>query len=208
MWPFGKKDYDLFNLFAATATIVLQASAIVKEIVNSYEQMDEKMKKLMQLEENGDQILEQLLGKLNQSFILPFDREDAYGLAQELDSILDYLAGIVDRIVLYKAVQPNPVVSKLAEVLHLAIADMEKAFKLLVDFEHRRKDIMLLCDQITEYERKGDSLYRKAMADLFQGQYDAMTIIKWKEIYEHIETTLDRCEDVAILLRGICIKYS
>ncbi|NPV92290.1 MAG: DUF47 domain-containing protein [Firmicutes bacterium] len=208
MWPFGRKDYKLFDLFNLSANVVVRASIIVRDIVNDYEDLDDKMKQLMALEDEGDQIIEELVQKLNQSFVLPFDREDAYAMVQKLDSILDYLAGIVDRIILYKAVQLNTVVCQLADVLHQAIILMETAFNMLLDFENKRKEIMECCDLIMELERKGDSLYRQAMADLFQGDHDAMTVIKWKEIYEHIESTLDRCEDVGNLVRGICIKYS
>lgn len=208
MWPFGRKDYKLFDLFTLSANVVVRASAIVNEIVNNYEDLDDKMKQLMALEDEGDQIIEELVNKLNLSFVLPFDREDAYAMVQKMDSILDYLAGIIDRIVLYKAVQPNRVVCNLADVLDQAVKLVETSFKLLVDFEHKRKEIMECCDQIMELERRGDAFYRQAMADLFQGDYDVMTVIKWKEIYEHIETTLDRCEDVGNLIRGICIKYS
>ncbi|NLK51913.1 MAG: DUF47 domain-containing protein [Syntrophomonadaceae bacterium] len=208
MWLFGSKDYKLFDLFGASANVVVRAGALIKNLVEDYDNLDERMKQLTALEDEGDQIIEALFQKLNQSFILPFDREDAYALVQKLDSILDYIAGIVDRIVLYKATQPNQVVSNLTEVLEKAIKQQERAFKLLSELEHKRKEIMECCDQITALEKQGDTLYRQAMVDLFEGQYDAMTIIKWKEIYEHIETTLDRCEDVSILIRGICIKYS
>ncbi|MDH7479282.1 MAG: DUF47 family protein [Syntrophomonadaceae bacterium] len=208
MWSFGKKDTKLFELFSLSANVVVRASAIVKDIVTDYEDLHEKMKALMVLEDEGDQLIEELVHKLNQSFILPFDREDAYAMVQELDSILDYLAGIVDRIVLYKAAQPNKVVSDLAEVLDKSVGLMETAINLLRDLESRRREIVNCCDQIVDLERKGDNLYRLAMADLFDGGHDVMTVIKWKEIYEHIENTLDRCEDVGNLIRGICIKYS
>jgi hypothetical protein len=208
MWLFGRKDYKLFDLFGASSNVVVRAGAIVKEVVENYDNLDERMKQLMVLEDEGDQIIEELMQKLNQSFVLPFDREDAYALVQKIDSILDYIAGIVDRIILYKVTLPNQVVSNMVEVLEQAIKLMEKAFNMLSNLEHKRKDIMECCDQIMILEKQCDTLYRQAMADLFQGQYDAMTLIKWKEIYEHIETTLDRCEDVGNLISGICIKYS
>ena len=208
MWPFGSKDYKLFDLFGASANVVVRAGAIIKDVVENYDNLDERMNQLTKLEDEGDQIIEALVQKLNQSFILTFDREDAYALVQKLDSILDYIAGIVDRIVLYKAAQPNQVVSNMVEVLEKAIILQERAFTYFSDFEHKRKQIMECCDQISNLEKQQDMLYRQAMVDLFQGKYDAMTVIKWKEIYEHIETTLDRCEDVSNLIRGICIKYS
>lgn len=208
MWPFGSLDYKLFDLYGASANIVVRAGAIIKELVEDYDRLDERMNQLTALEDEGDRIIEELVHKLNQSFILPFDRDDAYALVQALGSILDYIAGIVDRIVLYQATQPNQVVSNLIDVLQQAIKLQEDAFKMFTDFENKRKKIMLCCDRIAELEKQGDALYRQAMADLFEGHYDAMNVIKWKEIYEHIETTLDRCEDVSNLIRGICIKYS
>ncbi len=208
MWLFGRKDYKLFDLFGASANVVVRAGTIVQDVVKNYDNLDERMNQLTALEDEGDQIIEDLMQKLNQSFILPFDREDAYALVQKLDSILDYIAGIVDRIILYKVTLPNPVVSNMIEVLEKAIKLMEKAFKMLSDIEDKRREILACCDEIMALEKKCDSLYRQAVAELFQGQYDAMTIVKWKEIFEHIETTLDRCEDVSNLISGICVKYS
>ena len=114
----------------------------------------------------------------------------------------------MDRIILYKVTLPNPVVSNMIEVLEKAIKLMEKAFKMLSDVEDNRQEILACCEEIMALEKECDTLYRQAVAALFHGQYDAMTIIKWKEIFEHIETTLDRCEDVGNLISGICIKYS
>jgi len=208
MWLFGRKDYKLFDLFGASSNVVVRAGAIVKDVVENYDNLDARMNQLTALEDEGDQIIEALMQKLNQSFVLPFDREDAYALVQKIDSILDYIAGIVDRIILYKVTLPNPVVSNMIEVLEKSIKLMEKAFNMLSNLENKRKDIMECCDQIMQLEKQCDTLYRQAVADLFHGEYDAMTIIKWKEIFEHIETTLDRCEDVSNLISGICIKYS
>lgn len=208
MWLFGRKDYKLFDLFGASANVVVRAGDIVKNVVEHYDNLDEQMNQLTALEDEGDQIIEALMQKLNQSFILPFDREDAYALVQKLDSILDYIAGIVDRIILYKVTLPNPVVSNMIEVLEKAITVMEKAFIMLSDLEDKRQKIMDCCEEIMALEKECDMLYRQGVAELFHGQYDAMTIIKWKEIFEHIETTLDRCEDVSNLISGICVKYS
>ena len=83
MWLFGRKDYKLFDLFGASANVVVRAGKIVKDVVENYDNLDERMNQLTTLEEEGDQIIEDLMQKLNQSFILPFDREDAYALVQK-----------------------------------------------------------------------------------------------------------------------------
>ncbi|NPV26027.1 MAG: DUF47 domain-containing protein [Firmicutes bacterium] len=208
MWPFGQKDYQLFRMFSESARVVTCAGEIVRDVVYNYKSLDERLAELEALENEGDKIIEQLMQKLNQSFVLPFDREDAYSMAQKLDSILDYITGIIDRMILYKPGVPNQVVRDLVETLLMAIKEQEKAFKLLESFESKRNQIIECCENIKRLEKKGDILYRQAMAELFQGVQEAMQIIKWKEIYEHIETTLDRCEDVSTLINGICIKYS
>lgn len=208
MWPFGQKDYQLFRMFSASAGVVTRAGEIVRDVVHNYKSLDERLLELETLEHEGDKIIEELMQKLNQSFVLPFDREDAYGLVQKLDSTLDYITGIIDRMILYKPGVPNQVVKDLVETLVAAIMEQEKAFKLLENFESKRLEIIECCENIKRLEKKGDVLYRQAMAELFREVEDAMQIIKWKEIYEHIETTLDRCEDVSTLINGICIKYS
>lgn len=208
MGLFGKKDENLFLLFADSARMVVTAGEILNDVVNDYHNLDKKMARLTTMEHEGDRITQALVRKLNTSFILPFDREDALRLVQTLSTTLDYITGIIDRMILYKAGEPNSIVKEMVTVLTEALLLQEKAFNLLNKVEQNQKVILECCEQIRQLERKQDTYYRNALADLFENEKSAVAIIKWREIYEHIEMAMDHVEDVANLIRNICIKYS
>jgi predicted phosphate transport protein (TIGR00153 family) len=205
---FGNKDENLFFLFAESARVVVKGGDILNDVIKDYRNLDEKMALLTAMELEGDRIIETLVRKLNTSFILPFDREDALRLVQELSTTLDFITGIIDRMILYKAGEPNNRVKEMVAVLTEAILLQEKTFNLLNKLEQNKKTILDYCEQMSELEHKQDKYYRSGLADLFDNEKDPVVIIKWREVYEQIEMALDHVEDVANLIRNICIKYS
>lgn len=205
---FGNKDENLFFLFAESARVVVKGGDILNDVVNDYHNLDEKMALLTALENEGDRIIQTLVRKLNTSFILPFDREDALRLVQELATTLDYITGIIDIMILYQAGEPNSKTKEMVAALYEALLLQEKAFNLLHKLEQNKKPMLEYCEKIRQLEHKQDKYYRNALADLFDNEKNAVTIIKWRGVYEHMEMAMDHVEDVANLLRNLCIKYS
>lgn len=205
---FGRKDENLFILFSESARIVVRGGDILNDVINDYQDLDGKMAQLTALENEGDRIIEALVRKLITSFILPFDREDAFELAQKLATTLDYITGIIDRMILYKTGEPDQQVREMVDVLYEALLLQDKAFNLIDKVEQNKKAIFKTCDEIRLLERKQDNLYRNGLATLFENEKQAIDIIKWREIYEQIEMAMDHVQDVAELIRNICVKYS
>lgn len=206
---FGRKDENLFFLFEESSRVVVRGGDILNDIIADYRDLDVKMSKLLDLENEGDRIIEQLVGRLNASFIMPFDREDAFQLVQKLSTTLDFITGIIDRMILYKTGQPDQRVREMVEVLYSALLLQQKAFKLIDKVESNKKPIFECCEEIRKLERKQDNLYRSGLANLFENEKDKpLNIIKWREVYEHIEMATDHVEDVGNLIRNICVKYS
>jgi len=205
---FGRKDSELFLLFKETAAVVVRGGDILKDVVNDYADLDIKMGKLTAMEHEGDRIIQELVRRLNTSFILPFDREDAFQLVQKLAATLDYITGIIDRMILYKAGEPDEKVKEMVEVLYQALILQEKALNLLDRVEYNKKEIIESCNQINRLEKEQDSLYRSSLAYLFDNEKDPVSIIKWREVYEHIEMAQDYVQDVGELITNICVKYS
>jgi hypothetical protein len=205
---FGNKDENLFFLFAESARVVVRGGDILNTVIDDYSDLDTKMAQLTALENEGDRIIETLVRKLHTSFILPFDREDALKLVQELATTLDYITGIIDIMILYKAGEPDNKTKEMVVVLYEALLLQEKAFKLLHKLEQNKNTMLEYSEQIRQLEHKQDKYYRNALADLFDNEKNAVAIIKWRGVYEHIEMAMDHVEDVANLLRNICIKYS
>lgn len=206
---FGRKDVELFALFRESARMVIKGGEILRTVVYDYTDLDVKMAKLTAMEHEADRIIQELVRRLNTSFILPFDREDAFQLVQKLSTTLDYITGIIDRMILYKAGQPDGRVIEMVEVLYEALQLQERAFHMLEHIEQNKKQIMECCQQISQFEKKQDLLYRNGVAYLFEHhENDPILIIKWREVYEHIEMAQDYVQDVGELISNICVKYS
>lgn len=205
---FGKKDEELFLLFSESARVVVNGGDILLNVVNDYRELDIKMAKLTAMEHEGDRIIQELVRRLNTSFILPFDREDAFQLVQKLAATLDYITGIIDRMILYKTGEPDERVKEMVKVLCESLSLQERALNLINSVEHNKKEILAACEEINKLERKQDSCYRTGLAYLFDNEKDPVAIIKWREVYEHIEMAEDYVNDIAQLISNICIKYS
>lgn len=205
---FGRKDAGLFKLFNESAQVVVRGGDILNDVINDYNDLDLKMVQLLQLENEGDRIIEKLVSRLNTSFILPFDREDAFLLVQKLATTLDYITGIIDRMILYKTGEPDQRVKEMVAVLYEALLLQQKAFFLIDRIDQNKKTIYAYCEQIRQLERRQDTLYRSGLAALFENESEPLNIIKWREVYEHIEMAVDHIEEVADLIRNICVKYS
>ncbi len=205
---FGKKDVELFVLFRESARVVVRGGDILLNVVNDYQDLDMKMARLTAMEHEGDRIIQELVRRLNTSFILPFDREDAFQLVQKLAATLDYITGIIDRMILYKAGEPDERVREMVNVLYESLLLQDKALNLLERVEQNKKEILECCEEITRLERKQDHLYRQGLAYLFEHDEDPISIIKWREVYEHIEMAQDYVQDIGDLISNICVKYS
>lgn len=205
---FGRKDEQLFKLFSESARVVVQGGEILQKVVYDYKDLDVQLARLTAMEHEGDRIIEELVRRLNNSFILPFDREDAFQLVQKLSVVLDYITGIIDRMILYKAGPPNAQVKEMVGILLEGLSLQEKAFNLLSKVEQNKKEILHCCNEITRLERKQDSLYRNGLAQLFEKEDDPIVIIKWREVYEHIEMAQDQVQQVGELISNIVVKYS
>ena len=202
------KDDVFFSYFDESSEAICEGARILKEFVINDGDPKDRRRELNQVESRGDEVFSDIMKRLNKSFITPFDREDIYVLARELNGILDRIHGTMEKMVLYKTGEPKDehiialveVLEKTANEIRTAVGDL----KALRKNYHR---VLEACDRIKNYEHEGDSLYRTGIALLFEQSKDAIEIIKWKEVFEHLETALDHCEDVSNILKGVALKY-
>ncbi len=203
--PREDKFYIYFNDLAYA---LCNAAKVLKSYFEEQNMASEHLDQLIASEEHGDQILRTVMSQINSSFITPFDREDILLLSRALNNILDHISGTMEKIVIYKAGKTKDQhILKLVNVLEEACDEIKEAVFKLPYIRTRNAEIVRSCDIIKAYEHEGDCLYREGMALLFQNTNDVIYIIKWKEIYEHLETTLDYCENVSNILKGIAVKY-
>jgi hypothetical protein len=144
---------------------------------------------------------------LHKTFLTPIDREDIHALASRIDDVLDLIWGAVDRMVVFKLEKPTEGAIEIARNLHTTAEVVQKAMweLKLKDYSHVQEH----CIEINRLENRVDRIFRNALGKLFEEfAGDPLMVIKWKEIYEHLEDAADRCEDVANILDGIVLKHA
>lgn len=202
------REEKFFTYFNQLSEAILEAAEILKRFFENPQDPSETLDLIKEVEERGDQVLSVVMNQINESFVTPFDREDILLLARELNNVLDHIQGTMEKIIIYKAGRPkDPNVLKMIYVLLAASEEIKAAVDLLPDIRNKHKEIVESCETIRAYEHEGDYLYRAGIALLFENTENVVEIIKWKEIYEHLETTLDYCENVSNVLKGAAVKY-
>ena len=202
------RDDKFFKYFNDLADAICEASMILKSFVENRSDPATNLEKINEVEERGDIVLSEVMKRINNSFITPFDREDILMLARELNNVVDHVQGTMEKIVIYKVGQPKEdYVLKLVQVLEEAAHEIKNAVAKLPDVRSKSSEIIDSCEKIRTFEHEGNYLYRAGIALLFENTSNVIDIIKWKEIYEHLETTLDYCENVSNILKGVAIKY-
>jgi predicted phosphate transport protein (TIGR00153 family) len=201
------REKKFFVLFEQSAQNVVKTAQQLRDMVCTWENVKERLGVITRLEHEGDAITHQIIAELHRTFVTPFDREDIALLAESLDDITDFIHSAADAMLLYKVKRPTDKAKELVDVLVQAVIEVEKGVSEIQGRIDRSK-LLKLCVEINRLENVGDSIYRSALAELFVDSADFTYLIKWREIYEDIETAIDRCEDVANTLEGIALKYA
>ena len=205
--PFIPREEKFFDLFQASAENMVKAAHSLKEMINSWEHVEGKAAEITELEHKGDTITHEIKSLRNRSFVTPFDREDIVQMAHSLDDVTDFIHSAADAMVLYKVERPGERAKELADIIVQAAEEVEKVLPQL----KRRivlTSVLKRCVEINRLENLADRVYRSAIAELFDDSSDMAHIIKWREIYAHMESATDRCEDVADVLEGVAIKHA
>jgi predicted phosphate transport protein (TIGR00153 family) len=200
------RDEQFFDLFDAAATNVLQGARYLHEMMQNFDRAAEVAKRIEETEHEGDITTHEIMDRLNTTFVTPIDPEDIRELAKTLDDVLDYIEATADRMVLYNVGMPSSYVSDMASILEQAAAEIVKVVDGLHDLRRPRR-LLDHCIEINRLENDGDRISRRALAELFRTA-TPMDAIKWKEIYEHIEMAIDKCEDIANIIESVVVKYA
>ncbi len=208
MFNLKPKEDQFFKLFSESVRLFRDGAYMLKEVMADYTTIEEKMVEVSNLEHNADDVNDAIIDKLNQTFITPLDREDIFSMATLLDDGVDFLQGTVERMLLYRTGQPSPGSIELTSLLIECTEELVQAFDLLSNIKGNQHKILDHIRKITVIESEGDRIYRQEVANLFTSCPDPIEIIKWKEVLEYLEDTLDHCEDIADLLRGVVMKYA
>ncbi len=194
------------DLFIDSAQNAVKAAQALKELVDTWSNVEEKVNEITDLEHTGDNITHQIMSRLYRTFFTSFDREDIALLSHALADVTDFIHASADAMFIYKIGRPAERAKELADIILQATVEVERAMLLLKERNLNFKEVLKYCVELNRLENIADRVYREALGELFDGTRDLAQVIKWREIYEHMESATDRCEDVANVLEGIAIK--
>jgi predicted phosphate transport protein (TIGR00153 family) len=199
------KQEAFFDLFEQQAETVNKGAQCLAGLLSDFRNVEDVAFKLKATEHDGDEIAHEIIRKLNTTFVTPLDREDIHSLASALDDILDYIETASDRMALYEIKEPTVASIKLSAILAKSTELTLQAVRGLRDMKNA-KTVREVCVEINRLENQGDQINRAALAELFKMIDQPVEALKWREIYGHIETAIDKCEDVAEIIESTLLK--
>jgi predicted phosphate transport protein (TIGR00153 family) len=199
------RENSFYSMFATSGKNLMEGAGLLKELLGA--ELSERKaiaERMRSCEHAGDEATHAIMRELNESFVTPFDREDIYRLASSLDDVMDYMEAAVDLVVLYNIAELPPEIADQVDVL-------ERAAELTADAMPRlrsMKDLSEFWIELNRLENQADQVYRRILAKLFSGEYDALTVLKLKEVVDQLEAAADAFEHVANTVETIAVKES
>jgi uncharacterized protein len=197
---------EFFTLFVEVAERNKEAAQHLHDL---FEAPPDRRRPLVEsikrLEHEADQVTHEVVNRLDRTFITPLDREDIHKLASDLDDVMDAIDGTARRSQIFRVGVAPAGVKQLTEVIQRMVAVLADAVGLL---KKGGEDVMRYCVEAKRLEEEGDAIYHEGLGRLFETERDALEVIRWKEIYDTLELTLDQGEDVANVLESITLKHA
>jgi len=197
-------DTTFYDLFTASAKHLVHGAGLLAEMLDEGNDREEISKRMRDAEHAADETTHEIVRRVNTTFVTPFDREDIYSLASRLDDVMDYMEEAVDLVVLYEVDQ---LPSELADQVDV----LQKAADLTAESMPRLKTMRDLEEywiEVNRLENAGDKSYRRILAKLFSGKYEALEVLKLKDVVDSLEGAIDAFEQVANIVEQIAVKES
>ncbi|HXY17568.1 MAG TPA: DUF47 family protein [Gaiellaceae bacterium] len=198
--PQKREFFDLYNRAAANAVAIAQALILLLE--RFPEESGRRAREIKELEHEGDRLTHEVVDLLNRTFVTPFDRDDMYRLAGVLDDICDHIDEAAGKVVDYGVRDVREQARRQADIIHRSAKKLLEAINRLEGFKDSRRQLI----ELRELEDEGDRISHEAIAELFTGKVDALTLVRWKDIHEQLEEAVDACENAADVLEAILVK--
>lgn len=198
------RETRYYEMFADSANNVVAGAHLLVDLISDAADRESIADKMRACEHTGDGYTHAIMRRLNESFVTPFDRQDIYRLASHLDDVLDQMEAAVDLVVLYE-------LDRLPDEMINQVEVLERAAELTAEAMPRLRSMKHLADywiEINRLENQADQIYRRLLARLFSGDYDALTVLKLKEIVDQLEGAADAFEHVANTVESIAVKKS
>jgi hypothetical protein len=210
---FGKllpREGNFFEMFNQHADRIVEAARAFSQLVANYSDphlREQYNRDVDNAERAADRVTHEVNRLIHKTFITPIDRDQIHRLITRMDDIMDYVEAAAERIELYELTTMTGDVRDLADALHRAAQQVEGAVRGLRTLKEPQATLKL-CIDINRLENETDAILRRSVARLFKDEKDPILVIKWKEIYENLESAADRCEDVANIIEGVILEHS
>jgi len=198
------RDDGFFPLFDQAAENLAVGARLLRDLIDQFEDVHAKHARINDCERRGDELTRTILQRLDQSFVAPFDREDIHALTEQIDDVVDDIQAVSELLVLHDVDEPLPEVRELTDVLVKA-AD---ANVILVGKLAKLRGLEGDLDTIDRLESEADKIYRRSVAHMFSGDFNAFDVLRWKDIIESIEASVNGLENISDIVRGIALKHS
>ena len=204
MFSLIPKEVQFFEMFERSAGLLVEAGKLFRELATDGNNLSSIAQRMERLEHDADQVTHEIMANLNRTFITPIDREDIHQLGTALDDVMDFMEAVTERLILYRVKTLTPPFRAIAKVVAKQIDEIHLMIPRLRALRHA--DILVHCIEINRLENEGDQLLRTAVVELFDKGGDPLEVMKWRELYDLLETATDKCEDVAVVIEGIFLK--
>lgn len=202
---FMPREEEFFDLFVQVAKRTTEAAGKLRELFEApAERRTPIVEAIKRLEHECDQVTHEVVNRLDRTFITPLDREDIHQLISDLDDVMDVIDGTARRAQIFRLGVAPTGIKLLSEMIAKITAVNEQAVARL----KKGDDVMKYCVEAKSLEEEGDALYHEALGKLFEKETNAIELVKWKEIYDNLERTLDEAEDVANVVESIALKHA
>jgi predicted phosphate transport protein (TIGR00153 family) len=204
---FLPRETSFFDFFEQHAGLTIEGTKEFLSMVTTGANIPAKCRRISDIEHETDTITHRCVEALHKTFITPIDRDQIHRLITRMDDIMDYVEAAAERIELYELTTMTADVRDLADALHRAAQQVEGAVRGLRTLKEPQQTLKI-CIDINRLENETDAILRRSVARLFKDEKDPILVIKWKEIYENLESAADRCEDVANIIEGVILEHS
>jgi len=200
-------DLSFFDSFEDLGKHTVEGCRALLAMLENPTDLESQAQRIAHIEEECDEITHQVIAQLHKTFITPLDRNDIYRLTTKMDDIMDYVDAVADRLSLYEFSTSSKDLTEMGRCLVESAEHVLKALKGLRNLKDPQ-GILNHCIEINRQENVADKILRASLARLFKEEKDAIQVLKWKEIFETMEATTDRCEDVANVIEGVVLENS
>lgn len=204
---FLPRETSFFDFFEQHALLTIEGTKEFLSLVTTGANIAAKCRRISDIEHETDTITHRCVEALHKTFITPIDRDSIHRLITRMDDVMDFVEAAAERLELYELVVMTSDVRDLADVLHRSAMQVEVAVRGLRTLGNTQATLKL-CIDINRLENEADAILRRSVARLFKEEKDPIMVIKWKEVYENLESATDRCEDVANIIEGVILEHA